>query len=228
MERRRPSWLSEDPDRPPSLLDTVGGVLGILEATVPFVAFTVIWTATGRDDILTAGIIAVAISGVLAVARILRRQTTQFALSGVIGVAIGAFVANRTGKAEDFFLPGILLNIGSALVYLTSILIRKPLIGLLVMLFTSEGRRWYQDPERRRLYSRASWVWVGIFTFRFSIQLPLYLTESVGALAVARVVGGLPLFALGVWITYMLIKPLLHELQEEHRRRVAAEATGGD
>ena len=224
--QRRPRWLTEDPDRPPSLLDTVGGVLGILEATVPFLAFTIIWTASGRDDILTAGIVAVAISAVLALARIVRRQTTQFALSGVIGVAIGAFVANRTGKAEDFFLPGILLNIGSALVYLTSIVIRKPLIGLLVAVFTTEGRRWYQEPERRRMYTRASWVWVGIFSFRFSIQLPLYLTESVGALAVARVVGGLPLFALGVWLTYMLIKPLLHELQEEHRRKAATEAAG--
>ena len=55
-----------------------------------------------------------AISAVLAVARLIRRQTTQFALSGVIGVAFGAFVATRTGNAEDFFLPGILINAGSA------------------------------------------------------------------------------------------------------------------
>lgn len=225
--QRRPSWLSEDPDRPPSLLDAVGGVLGIAESALPFIAFTIVWTAAGRDDILTAGIVAVAISVVLALARILRRQTTQFALSGVIGVAIGAFVANRTGNAGDFFLPGILTNAGSALAYLISIVIRKPLIGLIVSVFTTEGRRWYQEPDRRRMYSRASWIWVGLFSFRLAIQLPLYLTDSVGALAVARVVGGLPLFALGVWLTYLLIKPLLHELQEEHRRKVAAEAAGG-
>ena len=50
----------------------------------------------------------------LAIARLVRRQTPQFAISGVVGVAFGAFVASRTGNAEDFFLPGILIHAGSA------------------------------------------------------------------------------------------------------------------
>ena len=133
----------------------------------------------------------------LAAARLIRHQTTQFALSGVIGVAFGAFVATRTGNAEDFFLPGILINIGSCLVYLTSIALRRPLLGLILSTFTGEGRALV--PRRRpppRL-QRASWIWVGLFAFRLSIQLPLYLSGLVGPLAVARVVTGIPAFALG-------------------------------
>ena len=213
---REPSWITRATSGgdagPPSLLAAVGGWLGIAEATLPFIAFTIVWTATGRD-ILIGGIVAVGISAVLAIARLLRRQTTQFALSGVIGVAFGAFVASRTGKAEDFFLPGILINAGSAIVYLTSIVIRRPLIGLLVSTVTGEGRAWYQDPERRSAYTKASWIWVGLFCFRLSIQLPLYLSGLVGPLAVARVITGIPLFALGVWLSYLLLRNSLPELE---------------
>ena len=214
MERES-GWItratSGDKAAPPSLLATVGGWLGIAEATLPFIAFTIVWTATGRN-VVTGGIVAVAISAVLAAARLVRRQTTQFALSGVIGVAFGAFVASRTGKAEDFFLPGILINAASATAYLVSIVVRRPLIGLLVSTVTGDGRAWYRDPARRGAYTKASWIWVGLFSFRLSIQLPLYLSGLVGPLAVARVVTGIPLFALGVWLSYLLLRNVLPEL----------------
>ena len=201
-------------DGPPSLLGAVGGWLGIAESTLPFIAFTIVWTATGRD-VLIGGIVAVAISAVLAIARLIRRQTTQFALSGVIGVAFGAFVATRTGNAADFFLPGILINIGSCLVYLISIAVRRPLLGLILSTFTGEGREWYRDPERRRAYTRASWIWVGLFAFRLSIQLPLYLSGLVGPLAVARVVTGIPAFALAVWLSYLVLRTTISELRPQ-------------
>jgi hypothetical protein len=213
---RQPGWIArateQDAAGPPSLLSAVGGWLGIAEATLPFIAFTTVWAATGRE-ILIGGIVAVAISATLAAARLLRRQTTQFALSGVIGVAFGAFVASRTGKAEDFFLPGILINAASASAYLISILIRRPLLGLIVSTVTGEGRAWYRDRDRRTAYAKASWIWVGLFCFRLSIQLPLYLSGLVGPLAVARVITGVPLFALGVWLSYLLLRNTLPDLR---------------
>lgn len=201
-----------------SLAEATGGPLGIAEATVPFLAFTITWTATG-NDVVAGGIVAVAVAAVLAGARLLRRETTQFAFSGLIGVAIGAFVAARTGEAKNFFLPGILINIGSCSVYLISIAVRRPLIGLLAAAFTGEGSRWHADPERRALYTRASWIWVALFAFRLCVQVPLYVTDSVGTLAIARVITGLPLFALGLWLTYLLLRPVLGEQMLKPSRR---------
>jgi hypothetical protein len=212
----QPRWIEQveeaDGAGPPSLLNVVGGWLGIAESTLPFIAFTIVWTATGRD-VLIGGIVAVAISAGLAAARLIRRQTTQFALSGVIGVAFGAFVATRTGNAEDFFLPGILINIASCFAYLISIAVRRPLLGLILSTVTGEGRSWYQDDERRHAYTKASWIWVGLFAFRLSIQLPLYLSGLVGPLAVARVVTGIPLFAFAVWLSYLLLRSTIGELR---------------
>lgn len=205
--------MESAPERkvPATIHEAVGGWLGIAESTLPFLVFTGVWAASGRN-ILLGGIVAVAVTAVLAAARLYRRQTVQYALSGVLGVAFGAFVANRTGKAEDFFLPGILINAASAIAYLVSIAIRRPLLGLIVSTLTGGGRSWYQNPEERRLYTRASWIWVGLFCFRLSIQLPLYLSGAVGPLAVARVVTGLPLFALGLWLSYLLLRPLIGPL----------------
>ena len=191
-----------------SLIEATGGWVGIAESTLPFIAFTVTWTATDHD-VATGAIVAVAIAAVLAFIRILRKETIQFALSGLVGVAFGAFVAARSGKAEDFFLPGILINAASATAYLISIAVRRPLLGLIFSTMTGEGKTWYQDPVHRRAYTKASWIWVGLFCFRLSIQLPLYLSGEVGPLAVARVVTGLPLFALGLWLSYLLLRPVL-------------------
>lgn len=178
------------------------------ESTLPFIVFTIVWAANERE-VVPAAVVAFGIAVVLAIARIARRQTVQFAISGAAGVALAAFVASATGRAEDFFLPGILINAAGAIAYSISIAVRRPLIGLFVAQLTKEGPSWHEDPVHRRIYTRASWIWVGLFCFRLSIQLPLYLSGEVAPLAVARVVTGLPLFALGVWLSYLLLKPIL-------------------
>jgi hypothetical protein len=38
------------------------------------------------------------------------------------------------------------------------------------------------------------------------VQLPLYLAGAVVALGVARTAMGIPLFALGIWLTWRLVR----------------------
>ncbi len=196
-----------------TLAEAVGGPLGIAESTLPFVAFTIAYVASGQDEIKLPAIIALAISAVLAAIRLLRRESVQFAISGVIGVAIGAFVAARTGHASGFFLPGLLTNAGWLALYLGSIVARRPLLGLVLSRFTGEKGDWRADRKRLRLYTLASWIWVGVFGVRLAIQVPLYVSDSVGLLAVARIVTGLPLFAAGLYASYLILKPILDEVE---------------
>lgn len=188
-----------------SLLSAVGGRLGIAETTVPFLVFAAVWAANDRE-VAPAAIVAVAVAAGFAAARIIRGATPQFALSGAFGVGIAAIVASTTGRAEDFFLPGILLNAGSGTAFLLSILIGRPLLGFVAAPMLKEEPGWHRDPAIRGLYARASWIWVAIFYFRLAVQLPLYLTGAVGPLAVARVIAGPPLFALGLWLSYLVLR----------------------
>ena len=49
--------------------------------------------------------------------RILRREQLTQALGGVLGIGLGAAVALVTGRAQDFFVPGLVKNAGFTAVY---------------------------------------------------------------------------------------------------------------
>jgi hypothetical protein len=193
-------------DEPPSLAEAIGGPLGAAESAVPAAAYVLAYTASGQDTTV-ALIVAGALGALFAVARIVRGQTVQFALAGLAGLALSAYVVSRTGKAEDFFLPGLLANAAYAAAYLISIVVRWPLLGVIVGTIRGTGMGWRDDPDELRAYSRASWIWVGLFSLRLAVQLPLYLASALTALGAARIAMGIPLFAVGIWLSWLILRP---------------------
>ena len=191
---------------PPSIADAVGGPLGVAESALPSAAFVLTYTVSGQET-RTALIVAVAVGAVFAVARIARGKTVQFALAGLGGLALSAYVVSRTGRAEDFFLPGLLANAVYALAYAISILVRWPLLGVIVAALRGGDMGWRKDPLELKAYSRASWVWVALFSLRLAVQLPLYLASALTALGVARIAMGIPLFAVGIWLSWLILRP---------------------
>ena len=188
------------------LLEALGGPQGIADSSLPALAFVVTYTAGGHD-LRLAALVAVGVGALMTVIRLLRRETLQFALAGFAGVALSAFIADRTGRAEDFFLPGLLLNAAYAAAYLVSIVVRWPLLGIIVAPILGEHKTWRHDPERLRQYTRASWIWVGVFLLRLAVQLPLYLAGALVALGVAKTAMGLPIFLVAIWLTYLVLNP---------------------
>jgi hypothetical protein len=198
---------ASDPDRPagtPTIQEAVGGPLGMAETALPAIAFVVAYSASGSNTNLAAGV-AVGLALVLSVIRLVKRETPRHALSGLIGVAFAAFIAARSGEAKNFFLPGLLANLAYASAFFVSILVRWPLVGVIVGQLDGEGTAWRADKRRVRVFTRASWLWVGLFSLRLVVQLPLYLADAVVALGVVRTAMGLPLFALGLWLTYLMV-----------------------
>lgn len=183
-----------------------GGSAGLVDAGLPSIVFIGTYTLSG-SNLRLAIILAVSCGAVLAILRLARRQSVQHAVGGFLGVALAAYIASRSGKAEDFYLPGLFINGGYALAYAVSILVRWPLIGLLVAALQQKDlSAWRRDPVLLRAYSRASWLWVGMFAVRLAVQLPLYLAGAAVPLGIARVAMGWPLFILTAWLTYLTIK----------------------
>ena len=187
------------------LMETLGGPQGIADSSVPALIFVTVYSLNSQE-ISSAAWASVAAGALIAVVRLARRERLRFAAAGFAGVALAAFVADRTGRAEDFFLPGLLLNAAYGAGYLVSILVRWPLLGVILGPLTGEGLRWREDPERVRLYTRASWIWVGVFALRLAVQLPLYLTGAVLALGIARTAMGLPIFLIAIWLSYLVLE----------------------
>ncbi|MGH2919391.1 MAG: DUF3159 domain-containing protein [Solirubrobacteraceae bacterium] len=192
-------------DGPPNLAEAVGGPVGIAESALPAVAFVVTYSASGQDTDLAA-MVAVGLALLLTIVRLARRESPIHALAGLIGVAFAAFIAGKSGKAENFFLPGLLFNAAYASALLVSLAIRRPLVGVIVGQLDGEGNAWRANPARMRAFARATWLWAGLFVLRLLVQLPLYLAGAVVALGVARTAMGLPLFALGLWLTWLIVR----------------------
>jgi hypothetical protein len=199
--------VRREPERPspPNLADAIGGPLGLAETSLPAVVFVAAYAVTGSQT-QTAAIIAVGAAAILVAVRLARRESPRHVLPGLIGVGFAAFIATRSGKAENFFLPGLLANAAYAAAFLISIAIGRPLVGVIVGQLDGEGQGWRADPVRVRAFTRASLLWAGLFLGRLAVQLPLYLAGAVVALGVARTAMGLPLFIAGLWLTMRLVR----------------------
>jgi hypothetical protein len=78
------------------------------------------------------------------------------------------------------------------LLWVTSITIRWPLLGVTVGLILRQRTRWRHDPDLLRGYARASWVWVAQYVLRLALFIPLYLADQVVALGITRALTWVP------------------------------------
>ncbi|MGK2956527.1 MAG: DUF3159 domain-containing protein [Solirubrobacterales bacterium] len=188
-----------------NLLDEMGGPQGIADSSLPGLLFIAVYSLSGAN-LEASAIAAVGLGALIGAYRLIKGESVKYAAGGFIGVLLAGFIATKTGKAENFFLPGLLFNAGYAIAYAVSILVKWPLIGVFVGPLIGEGTQWRQDPERVKLFSQASWLWVGLFVTRLAVQLPLFLAGSLLALGIAKTVMGLPIFALALYFTYLILK----------------------
>jgi Protein of unknown function (DUF3159) len=199
-----------------SLAEAVGGPRGFAEAVLPGVAFIAAFTVT--HALRLSVVLALAVAAILVIARAVARLPMAPAVSGAVGVAICAFTALRSGSAAGFYSWGLLLNIGYAVGLAASTLRWPriagapagswPVIGVVVSSARGEGLAWRADPALVRLYRRLTWMWVGLFVLRLVVEVPLYEADAVSALGVARLVLGIPLFAIAVWLTWRVVRRL--------------------
>lgn len=183
------------------LSDALGGVRGSLETTLPMLAFVITWTTT-QDRTLALGA-AGGLVLVLLAARLVAGQSAQYVISGIFAAAIAAFFALRSGRAEDAFLPGILMSVAYGIGSLVSILVRWPLVGFLIGAADPAARegdpfRWRRNDAAVAVCSRLTLVLVAIYVIRVGIMGPLYLTDNIAGLTVSKVVLGWPLWAAAV------------------------------
>lgn len=188
------------------LLASFGGWSGTVISAIPLVVFVAVNAASHR--LRTAIWAAVAVAVLLAVYRLIRRQSVQQAGAGLVSVLVAAAIAGRTGQARGFFLLGIAGSILYGAVFLVTLLVRRPLVGLLWEFLDPaplpEGTKWYRVPLLRRAYDLATLAATLMFAARAAVQLSLFQDNKTGWLAVTKIVMGFPLYlvvlAFGFWV----------------------------
>lgn len=188
------------------LLAAAGGVRGIAESILPGLVFLVAFTLTRDLSIALVG--SVAVAAVFLIARLIQRTPLTQALAGIAGVALSAFLAMKTGKAENYYTVGFYTNAAYIAAMVVSIAVRWPVLGLLFGYARNEGLRWREKAERLRAYRVATWILVGVMAARLAVQLPLYFAGQVDALGAMRLIMGVPLYAFGLWIAWLVSRPV--------------------
>lgn len=205
QEMAAKNTLARKDDGEIDLLAAAGGVRGIAESVLPGLVFLVAFTIT--RDLGTALIGSVAMAAVFLVVRLAQRTPLTQALAGIAGVALSAFIAMRTGKAEDYYTIGFYTNAAYIAAMVLSIAVRWPVLGLLFGYARNEGVRWRERPARLRAYRVATWIIIGVMAARLAVQLPLYFAGMVDALGAMRLIMGVPLYAFGLWIAWLVSRP---------------------
>jgi len=191
----------EDRDK---VLAAFGGKKGLIDSGIPSVIFLVVFNVTDRLN--SALFASIAISALLTIIRLARRDTIQHALSGFIGLLICAWFANRTGNASDLYIPKLLTNLGYGTVYLIANLAGWPVLGLMLGPILGENLKWRNHPERKRAYTMASWLWVAMFFTRIAVQYPIYRSGNVNLLGTVNLAMGYPLFIATAYGSWLILK----------------------
>jgi hypothetical protein len=210
------------PLSPRGVLDAVGGPLGIVESVLPPLVFVVPYQIAAiqrapvpidRPALIPIVAAPLVLSAVFVLVRLARRQRPGGAISGAALVAVSAVLVLVTGDANTNYLPGFFINAGYGLAFLVSILVRRPLVGVVTGLLTSDAG-WGSDPARRRAATGLSLLWVLLFAVRLVVELPLYLDgDRVVELGIARIVLGLPLYSIVLVITVLVVQALRRRSQ---------------
>ena len=194
-----------DADRTPAdrVMEQLGGVAGLIYSSVPVLVFV------GTERLLGLAVAAGAALGsavLILLWRIVRRESLQPAVSGLIGVAVCVLIAYLLGESKGYFLLGIWTSLMWASVFAVSIVIRRPVVGYIWSWLHGHDRAWRTVRRAVYAFDIATLTWVVVFAARFVVQRVLYDTNHEGWLVVARIAMGWPLAAVAALVTFLAIK----------------------
>lgn len=187
----------------PTLLEQMGGLSGLVSATLPVIVLIPVNNFFGLGPALAA---ALGVAVVIAVWRIVRKETLQPAISGLLGVALCAAIAWFTGDAKGYFLYGIWMSLALFIAAALSILFRWPAVGVIWKGINGEEMQWRKVSQARRAYAIATGGWAVIFLARFIVQRAIYDADATTTLGVARILMGWPLTLLVTALTVWMVR----------------------
>jgi hypothetical protein len=197
------------PEHPPSPFDSLRDKRALIDTGAGPIAFVVVYAIFGLH---TAAAVAVGIGVALAVERLIRGKPVINAIAGLFGTGLAAFIAVKSGKAETYFVPKLLQQLGLFVVFAGSVLIRRPLTGYIIAQFYRADPDWVKLPPVKRVMTEYTLAWAALFGFRASVYGVLIATGRVGWLAVASIAMGLPAFGALIFLGFRYVPRRLAQL----------------
>ena len=165
---------------------------------------------------------ALGIAVLFAIYRLIKRQPVRYALGGLGAVLLAVIIASLTGRAEAYFLPGIIIGLITVISCAVSLILKRPLVA-----FTSYFTRrwpldWYWHPRVRPAYSEVTLAWAIFFGLRTFLQFELFQDQAASSLGIFQILSGWPATILlliasylyGLWRLGNLAGPSVEEFKQ--------------
>jgi hypothetical protein len=208
-----------DSDRPGARATTVwertGGLTGLIQSSLPPTVLVITNSWWGLYPAIAA---AVGTGVLVTVLRAVRRQPLRPAFGGFVGVAVAGSLAARSGEARDFFLADIWWYFAACIVLTVSILLRRPLVGVVWSAMQGVGMWWRHDRPSLRRYNIATAVLAAVFAARFVVLQRLYEHNEVGWLTVSKIAMNYPLWAAALVVIMWAVRHADHRHSYCHTR----------
>ena len=192
------------PSMSEQIAEQLGGVRGLVESSIPVFAFVMLNVALGDSGLelpkrtalswAIAGAVGTAV--LIGIFRLTRKQPVRHAVNGIVGIAVGAVLAWRTGEAKNFYLPGILITLAQVAVFVLSVAVRRPIVGYVWGVLANGGRHdWLGNTRLFRTFQWLTLVWAGSLFVRAGVQGWLWLRDEATAIGIVRILISWPVYA---------------------------------
>jgi hypothetical protein len=171
-----------------------------LDAVLPPITFLVINSLAGFQAAMWSALI---LSMVIAIVRIVRKQSLVYALAGVGSVAVAIGIAWFLGRSEGFFLPGLVSGSMTLLLTIVSLLICRPMVAWTSYLARRWPLEWYWHAQVRPAYSEVTLAWTLFFALRLWWQVTLFQEQNSSQLALVNTLADWPATILLLVFSYM-------------------------
>jgi hypothetical protein len=178
----------------------VVGRSNLLDSIIPPLLFLLTNALLGFQYAMWGSLV---VAGAITLVRLRRRQSLLYALGGIGGVLLAILLAQLLGRAEGYFLPGIITGGFTVLVCLVSIIARRPLVAWTSYIARRWPRDWYWHPQVRPAYTEVTWFWTVFFGLRLLLEVVLFQEEAADLLAVVKVLTGWPATLVLLVVSYL-------------------------
>ncbi|MGB3483090.1 MAG: DUF3159 domain-containing protein [Mycobacterium sp.] len=185
------------------ILELVGGWRGVFDAVGPNLMFLTVYLI--GENLVQSTLSALVISVLLLLERLVARQMVWPAIGGMVLVALSGLIALMGGDGGDVFLPDLIQTGVISAVLLFTIVIRRPLLGMILGPLVS-GTTWRNTRALLRGYDMATALSAAAAVFRTVSKLPFYYTDNVVALGIMKVVTGTPLTMVIVYCQIRILR----------------------
>ena len=117
----------------------LAGRQNALDSLLPPLLFVIVNLVWGLD---AAAVTALAAGGLIALLRLIKRQSLLYALGGIGGVIIAVIIAKSLGRAEGYFVPGLVTGGLTVATCVISVLIGRPMVALTSRVARGDSHRY--------------------------------------------------------------------------------------